>query len=97
MFNSQLKKTNKALERRLAMLEQAGQILNLETVAVVLDGAGKVQSVNALFETELSYAQAEIAGRGLSELSPPELSADVHQKRALAAIRDGKQIGRAHV
>ncbi|KIY20193.1 hypothetical protein RD00_01710 [Pseudomonas amygdali pv. tabaci] len=90
MFNSQLKKTNKALERRLAMLEQAGQILNLETVAAVLDGAGKVQSVNALFETELSYAQAEIAGRSLSELSPPELSADVHQKRALAAIRDGK-------
>ncbi|KPX12189.1 Methyl-accepting chemotaxis protein, partial [Pseudomonas syringae pv. coryli] len=90
MFNSHLKNTNKALERRLAMLEQAGQILNLETVAVVLDGTGKVQSVNALFETEMSYAQAELVGRNLSELSPPELSGDVHQKRALTAIRDGK-------
>ncbi|EGH73875.1 PAS protein, partial [Pseudomonas syringae pv. aceris str. M302273] len=90
MFNSHLKNTNKALERRLAMLEQAGQILNLETVAVVLDGTGKIQTVNALFETEMSYAQAELVGRSLSELSPPELSSDVHQKRALTAIRDGK-------
>ncbi|NYS41934.1 PAS domain-containing protein, partial [Pseudomonas syringae pv. actinidiae] len=72
------------------MLEQAGQILNLETVAVVLDGQGKVQTVNGLFETEMSYSQSEIAGRSLSELSPPELSGDTHQKRALAAIRDGK-------
>ncbi|SOQ07062.1 chemotaxis protein [Pseudomonas syringae pv. avii] len=90
MFNSHLKKTNQALERRLAMLEQAGHILNLETVAVVLDRQGKVQTVNGLFETELSYSQSEIAGRSLSEMSPPELSGDTHQKRALAAIRDGK-------
>ncbi|MCF5227560.1 PAS domain-containing methyl-accepting chemotaxis protein [Pseudomonas syringae] len=90
MFNAHLKKTNQALERRLAMLEQAGHILNLETVAVVLDRQGKVQTVNGLFETELSYSQSEIAGRSLSEMSPPELSGDTHQKRALAAIRDGK-------
>ncbi|WP_122364458.1 PAS domain-containing methyl-accepting chemotaxis protein, partial [Pseudomonas coronafaciens] len=90
MFNTHLKNTNKALERRLAMLEQAGQILNLETVAVVLDASGKVQNVNGLFETEMSYSQSEIAGRNLSELSPPELSGDVHQKRALTAIREGK-------
>nr|WP_122317175.1 PAS domain-containing methyl-accepting chemotaxis protein [Pseudomonas cichorii] len=90
MFNSHLKKANKALELRLAMLEQAGKVLDLETVAAVLDSRGKVQSINALFETELGYSPSEIVGRSLFEFSPSELGNDTHQKRALAAIREGK-------
>ncbi|MBX8493843.1 PAS domain-containing methyl-accepting chemotaxis protein [Pseudomonas cichorii] len=90
MFNSHLKQANKALELRLAMLEQASQVLDLETVAAVLDGRGNVKSINALFEAELGYSPSEVVGRRLEELSPSELSGDVHQKRALGAIREGK-------
>ncbi|GFM63968.1 hypothetical protein PSCICJ_00860 [Pseudomonas cichorii] len=62
MFNSHLKQANKALELRLAMLEQASQVLDLETVAAVLDGRGNVKSINALFEAELGYSPSEVSG-----------------------------------
>lgn len=90
MFNTRLKDKIQQLEKRLGALEQVKATLDLETVSVTLDAAGVILEVNALFETELGYTQAELSGRALREFSPSELSADVHQRRALDAVAQGK-------
>ena len=90
MFNTRLKDKIQQLEKRLGALEQVKATLDLETVSVTLDAAGIILEVNALFETELGYTQAELSGRALREFSPSELSADVHQRRALDAVAQGK-------
>ncbi|MCF7531648.1 PAS domain S-box protein [Pseudomonas petrae] len=59
-------------------------------MSVTLDAGGVILEVNALFETELGFTQAELSGRALREFSPSELSGDVHQRRALDAVAQGK-------
>ncbi|NAO30079.1 PAS domain S-box protein [Pseudomonas syringae pv. dysoxyli] len=90
MFNSKLKIKIHQLEQRLGALEQVKTTLDRETVAVTLDTNGVILEVNGLFETELGLTQAQLCGRALRELSPPELANDVHQRRALKAIAQGK-------
>ncbi|MBD8709609.1 PAS domain-containing protein [Pseudomonas sp. CFBP 13711] len=90
MFNNRLKNRIQQLETRLGALEQVKATLDLETVAVTLDAAGVILEVNALFETELGFTRAELSGRALREFSPSELSGDVHQRRALDAVAQGK-------
>lgn len=90
MFNTRLKDKIQQLEKRLGALEQVKATLDLETVSVTLDAAGVIMEVNALFETELGFTQAELSGRALREFSPSELSGDVHQRRALDAVAQGK-------
>ncbi|RMR00458.1 Methyl-accepting chemotaxis protein [Pseudomonas savastanoi pv. glycinea] len=90
MFNNRLKNRIQQLETRLGALEQVKATLDLETVAVTLDAAGVILEVNALFETELGFTRAELSGRALREFSPSELSVDVHQRRALDAVAQGK-------
>lgn len=90
MFNIRLKNKIQQLEQRLGALEQVKATLDLETVAVTLDAQGVILEVNALFEIELGFTQAELSGRTLREFSPSELHGDVHQRRALAAIAEGK-------
>nr|WP_311970464.1 PAS domain-containing methyl-accepting chemotaxis protein [Pseudomonas baltica] len=90
MFNTRLKEKVRHLEQRLAVLEHVKETLDRETVAVTLDAKGVVLQANALFETELGFTQAQLNGRLLRDLSPPELANDVHQRRALAAIANGK-------
>ncbi len=90
MFNNRLKNRIQQLEKRLGALEQVKATLDLETVAVTLDAAGVILEVNALFEKELGFTQAELSGRTLREFSPAELHGDVHQRRALEAITKGK-------
>ena len=90
MFNTRLKDKIQQLEKRLGALEQVKATLDLETVSVTLDAAGVILEVNALFETELGFTQAELSGRALREFSPSELSGDVHQRRALDAVAQGK-------
>ncbi|WPP02435.1 PAS domain-containing methyl-accepting chemotaxis protein (plasmid) [Pseudomonas sp. HR96] len=89
MFNSRLKKKIQQLEQRLAALEHVKTTLDQQTVAVTLDAAGVIVQANALFEKELGFTQVELVGRPLRELSPHELSSDVHQRRALDAIAKG--------
>ncbi|QSB20127.1 PAS domain S-box protein [Pseudomonas sp. 15A4] len=90
MFNTRLKNKIQQLEKRLVALEQVKATLDLETVSVSLDAEGVILQVNALFEKELGFTRAELSGRTLRELSPPELHGDVHQRRALDAIAQGK-------
>ncbi|TDV42304.1 methyl-accepting chemotaxis sensory transducer with Pas/Pac sensor [Pseudomonas graminis] len=90
MFNNRLKNKIQQLEKRLVALEQVKATLDLETVSVSLDAAGVILQVNALFEKELGFTRAELSGRTLRELSPSELHGDVHQRRALDAIAQGK-------
>ena len=90
MFNTRLKDKIQQLEKRLGALEQVKATLDLETVSVTLDAAGVILEVNALFEKELGFTQAELSGRALREFSPSELSGDVHQRRALDAVAQGK-------
>ncbi|WP_410929732.1 PAS domain S-box protein [Pseudomonas sp. W5-36] len=90
MFNNRLKNKIQQLEKRLVALEQIKATLDLETVSVSLDAAGVILQVNALFEKELGFTRAELSGRTLRELSPSELHGDVHQRRALDAIAQGK-------
>ncbi|RZI54352.1 MAG: PAS domain S-box protein [Pseudomonas sp.] len=90
MFNNRLKNRIQQLETRLGALEQVKATLDLETVAVTLDAADVILEVNALFETELGFTRAELSGRALREFSPSELSGDVHQRRALDAVAQGK-------
>jgi methyl-accepting chemotaxis protein len=90
MFNTRLKDKIQQLEKRLGALEQVKATLDLETVSVTLDAGGVILEVNALFETELGFTQAELSGRALREFSPSELSGDVHQRRALDAVAQGK-------
>jgi methyl-accepting chemotaxis protein len=90
MFNTRLKDKIQQLEKRLGALEQVKATLDLETVSVTLDAEGVILEVNALFETELGFTQAELSGRALREFSPSELSGDVHQRRALDAVAKGK-------
>ncbi|RYF34346.1 MAG: PAS domain S-box protein, partial [Cytophagaceae bacterium] len=90
MFNIRLKNKIQQLEKRLVALEQVKATLDLETVSVSLDAAGVILQVNALFEKELGFTRAELSGRTFRELSPPELNGDVHQRRALDAIAQGK-------
>ncbi|MCK9744146.1 PAS domain-containing methyl-accepting chemotaxis protein [Pseudomonas syringae pv. syringae] len=90
MFNSRLKIKIQQLEQRLGALEQVKMTLDRETVAVTLDANGVILEVNGLFEMELGLSQAHLCGRALRELSPPELANDVHQRRALEAIAQGK-------
>nr|WP_296262730.1 MULTISPECIES: PAS domain-containing methyl-accepting chemotaxis protein [unclassified Pseudomonas] len=90
MFNTRLKIRIQQLEERLAALEQVKATLDVETVSVSLDPAGAILETNALFEIELGFTQAELCGRALRDLSPAELHGDVHQRRALDAIANGK-------
>ena len=90
MFNTRLKDKIQQLEKRLGALEQVKATLDLETVSVTLDAGGVILEVNALFEKELGFTQAELSGRALREFSPSELSGDVHQRRALDAVAQGK-------
>ncbi|WP_239959211.1 PAS domain-containing protein [Pseudomonas syringae] len=90
MFNTRLKEKVRHLEQRLAVLEHVKETLDHETVAVTLDAKGVVLQANALFEKELGFTEAQLNGRLLRDLSPPELANDVHQRRALAAIANGK-------
>ncbi|MDF5892716.1 PAS domain-containing methyl-accepting chemotaxis protein [Pseudomonas syringae pv. syringae] len=90
MFNTRLKVKIQQLEQRLEALELIKTTLDQETVAVALDAKGFILGVNRIFESELGFTQAELGGRTLLELSPPELSGDVHQRRALDAIAAGK-------
>lgn len=90
MFNTRLKQKIQQLEQRLGALEQVKSTLDLETVAVTLDAHGVILEVNALFEKETGFSLVELSGRSLGELSPPELSADIYQRRALDAIAQGK-------
>lgn len=89
MFNTRLKNEIQQLEKRLAALEHVKATLDQETVAVTLDAAGVILQANAMFEKELGFTQADLVGRPLRELSPHELSSDVHQRRALDAIAKG--------
>lgn len=89
MFNSRLKNKIQQLEQRLAALEHVKTTLDQQTVAVTLDAAGVIVQANALFEKELGFTEVELVGRPLRELSPHELSSDVHQRRALDAIAKG--------
>nr|WP_311970425.1 PAS domain-containing methyl-accepting chemotaxis protein [Pseudomonas baltica] len=89
MFNTRLKNKIQQLEKRLAALEHVKATLDQETVAVTLDAVGVIVQANAMFEKELGFTHAELVGRPLRELSPHELSSDVHQRRALDAIAKG--------
>ncbi|WP_226507256.1 PAS domain-containing methyl-accepting chemotaxis protein [Pseudomonas sp. MWU16-30317] len=90
MFNTRLKEKVRHLEQRLAVLEHVKDTLDRETVAVTLDAKGVVLEANALFQKELGFTQAQLNGCLLRDLSPPELANDVHQRRALDAIAEGK-------
>lgn len=90
MFNARLKDKINSLEQRLAALEHVKETLDRETVAVTLDENGAILDANTLFEQELGYTKAALSGRPLRELTPPELANDVHQRRALDAIAEGK-------
>lgn len=90
MFNTRLKNRIQQLEKQLGALEQVKATLDLETVSVTLDAGGVILEVNAQFEKELGFNQAELVGRTLREFSPSELQGDVHQRRALDAIAEGK-------
>ena len=90
MFNNRLKIKIQQLEQRLEALEQVKTTLDQETVAITLDANGVIVEVNKLFEKELGYSRTEVCGHPIDMLSPPELGRDVHQRRALDAIAQGK-------
>lgn len=90
MFNSRLKAKILHLEQRLTALEHVKETLDRETVAISLSAEGAFLEVNSSFENEMGYTKAQLSGRLLHELSPPELANDPHQRRAFEAIASGK-------
>ncbi len=73
MFNTALKEELAAMREELLSVEQVRQSLSDEMIAVFLDPQGRVESVNAMFQTEMGYRESELKGRQLVELVPDEL------------------------
>ncbi len=95
MFNSHLKQINKQLEARLAMQEEVRENLDKEMIIIQLGSDGRIERVNELFHTELGYRPGDVEGQALTQLSPPELTRDPHQSRALSAIKERRHFSGA--
>ncbi len=95
MFNSHLKQINKQLEARLAMQEEVRENLDKEMIIIQLGSDGRIERVNELFHTELGYRPGDVEGQALTQLSPPDLTRDPHQSRALSAIRERRHFSGA--
>ncbi|NMG36673.1 PAS domain S-box protein [Azoarcus sp. TTM-91] len=88
MFNSRLKQDLQILQDRISSIEQVKRSLDDEMLAMCLDPQGRIQSVNANFEQEMHYRNAELAGRAIDDLVPEHVKAlDFYTRLRNAIVR----------
>ena len=95
MFNKHLKEELSALREELSSVEQVRQSLDREMLALYLDPAGRIESVNANFEQEMQYRGADLIGRPIDELVPPHVRGLDFYERLKTAITRGEHLSGA--
>ncbi len=92
MFNTRLKQELAALREELSSIEQVKASLDNEMLALYLDPRGRIESVNANFEKEMFYRNADLQGRALLELIPAHVRGLDFHHRVKQALERGEHL-----
>jgi methyl-accepting chemotaxis protein len=95
MFNQRLKKELATLQEELSSVQQVRASLDSEMLVVHLDAQGRIESVNANFEKEMSYRAADIVGRSLEDLVPAHVKQLDFFQRLKASLSRGEHLNGA--
>lgn len=95
MFNKRLKKELAALREALLSAEQVKNSLDSEMLGMRLDSQGRIESVNANFEKEMHYRNADLVGRLIDDLVPSHVKNLDLYHRMRSAISRGEHLSGA--
>nr|WP_296254367.1 MULTISPECIES: PAS domain-containing methyl-accepting chemotaxis protein [unclassified Pseudomonas] len=95
MFNKNLKKELAALREELSSVEQVRTSLDNEMLGMRLDAQGRIESVNANFETQMFYRNADLVGRSIEDLVPSHVKGLDFYHRLKSAISRGEHLSGA--
>jgi methyl-accepting chemotaxis protein len=95
MFNKRLKQELAALREELSSVEQVRSSLDSEMLGMRLDPQGRIESVNANFENEMLYRNADLMGRPIDDLVPAHVKKLDFYHRMKSAISRGEHLSGA--
>jgi methyl-accepting chemotaxis protein len=95
MFNKRLKQELAALREELSSVEQVRSSLDSEMLGMRLDSQGRIESVNANFENEMLYRNADLIGRPIDDLVPDHVKRLDFYHRMRSAISRGEHLSGA--
>jgi methyl-accepting chemotaxis protein len=95
MFNKRLKQELAALREELSSVEQVRSSLDSEMLGMRLDPQGRIESVNANFENEMQYRNADLVGRSIDDLVPAHVKKLDFYQRMKSAISSGEHLNGA--
>ncbi|KYC18476.1 chemotaxis protein [Pseudomonas sp. ABFPK] len=95
MFNNKLKQEIRQLREDLMSIEQVKNSLDSEMLVLQLDPQGRIEMVNANFESEMLYRGEQLLGRNIEDIVPAHVKTlDFHQ-RMKGAISRGEHLNGA--
>ncbi|WPX86684.1 Biofilm dispersion protein BdlA [Pseudomonas asiatica] len=95
MFNNKLKQEIRQLREDLMSIEQVKNSLDSEMLVLQLDPQGRIEMVNANFESEMLYRGEQLLGCNIEDIVPAHVKTlDFHQ-RMKGAISRGEHLNGA--
>ena len=95
MFNNKLKQEIRQLREDLMSIEQVKNSLDSEMLVLQLDPQGRIEMVNANFESEMLYRGEQLLGRNIEDIVPAHVKTLDFYQRMKGAISRGEHLNGA--
>ena len=95
MFNNKLKQEIRQLREDLMSIEQVKNSLDSEMLVLQLDPQGRIEMVNANFESEMLYRGEQLLGRNIEDIVPARVKTLDFYQRMKGAISRGEHLNGA--